>query len=282
VGLARRVRTEYAIEAALLGVFMLSACVFVVALEHPASPLRGALSPILRRMVIGLAMGGTAVALIYSPWGKRSGAHMNPAVTLTFARLGRLSPSDAAGYMTAHFVGGMTGVLIGSLVLGQLLADRATNYAATLPGPSGAAAAFAAEAAITFILMTVVLTVSNHPRYGGLTGLCAGALVAVYITVEAPLSGMSMNPARTLGSAVFAGDYTALWIYFLAPPLGMLAAAEVYLRRRGPEALFCAKLCHAEPCLFCEWRESGTAGQRVGGPRGRPSHRGSGASIRSG
>jgi hypothetical protein len=65
---------------------------------------------------------------------------------------------------------------------------------------------------------------------------------------------MSMNPARTLGSAVFAMDWTALWIYFVAPPVGMLAAAEAYLRRRGRDAVFCAKLCHTEPCLFCEWR----------------------------
>ena len=78
-------------------------------------------------------------------------------------------------------------------------------------------------------------------------GVCAGALVAVYIFVEAPISGTSMNPARSLASAMGAG-FGALWIYFLAPPLGMLAAAIVYGRRAG-----CAKLDHARgvPCIFC-------------------------------
>jgi aquaporin Z len=250
-----RFRAEYAIEAALLGMFMISACGFVVLLEHPESALRLTVSdPTLRRLLMGTAMGSTAIALIYSPWGKRSGAHMNPAVTLTFARLGMMAPRDAAGYVAAQFVGGVAGVLMASLVLGELLADRATNYAATLPGPRGVAIAFGAEALITFVLMGVILTVSNHPRWARLTGLCAGLLVALYITVEAPLSGMSMNPARTLGSAAFARDWTAIWLYFVAPPLGMLAAAELYVRRRGRSTVFCAKLCHAEPCLFCEWR----------------------------
>ena len=114
--------------------------------------------------------------------------------------------------------------------------------------------AFGAEVLITFVLMWVILVVSNDPRRAHLTGLCAGGLVALYIALEAPLSGMSMNPARSLASAVFARDWTALWIYFTAPPLGMLAAAELYLRRRGRRSVFCAKLYHAEPCLFCEWQ----------------------------
>jgi aquaporin Z len=250
-----RLRAEYAMEAVLLGTFMIVACGLTVLLEHPDSPLRRAISGGgWRRVLMGLGMGATAVALIYSPWGRRSGAHKNPATTLTFTRLGKVAPRDAAHYVAAQFAGGIAGVLVASLALGELLADRATNYAATLPGPAGIAAAFGAEALITFVLMTVVLTVSNHPRWTRLTGVCAGVLVALYIAVEAPLSGMSMNPARTLGSAVFAMDWTALWIYFVAPPLGMLAAAELYLRRRGSGAVFCAKLHHVEPCLFCEWR----------------------------
>jgi aquaporin Z len=135
------------------------------------------------------------------------------------------------------------------------------------------AVAFGAEALITFVLMWVILVVSNHPRRAHLTGLCAGLLVALYIAIEAPLSGMSMNPARTLGSAVFAGDWTALWVYFIAPPLGMLAAAELYLRRRGRDAVFCAKLCHAEGvrCMFCEWREEGRKGGTAKGAAAKES-----------
>lgn len=253
---------EYAIEAALLGLFMLSACGFTVLLEHPGSPAHLALpDPVLRRALMGLAMGATAVLLIYSSWGKRSGAHFNPATTLTFLRLGRVPRRDAMAYVVAQFVGGALGVLAASLTLRGLIADPATRFAVTLPGPAGLSTAFVAELAITFVLMTVILHVSNHPTRAHLTGLCAGALVAVYITVEAPLSGMSMNPARTLASALFARDWTALWIYFTAPPLGMLLAAELYLRRRGAAAVFCAKLHHRneQPCIFCEARRSSGA-----------------------
>jgi aquaporin Z len=253
---------EYAIEAALLGLFMLSACAFTVLLEHPRSPVHLAIpDPTLRRALMGLAMGSTAIALIYSTWGKRSGAHFNPATTLTFFRLRRVPRRDAIAYVGAQFLGGALGVLVASLALGTLIADHATRFAATLPGPPGIPAAFAAEVVITFVLMTVILHVSNHPTRAHLTGLCAGALVALYITVEAPLSGMSMNPARTLASALFTQDWTALWVYFTAPPLGMLLAAELYVRQRGSDAVFCAKLHHRndQPCIFCEARSSSNA-----------------------
>jgi aquaporin Z len=253
---------EYLMEAALLGVFMLSACSFVVLLEYPGSPLHRMLpDPLLRRFVMGLAMGGTAVVLIYSRWGMQSGAHMNPAVTLTFHRLGKVSRRDAVAYAAAQFAGGLLGVGVASLLWGSRLADRAADYAATVPGRAGVAAAFGAEALIAFGLMSVILRVSNHPRHARFTGLCAGLLVATYITIEAPISGMSMNPARTLGSAAFAGRWTALWIYFLAPALGMLGAAELYIRRRGAAAVFCAKLHHQNDtrCIFCHSRPSAAA-----------------------
>jgi aquaporin Z len=248
---------EYAIEAALLGAFMLSACLFTVLLFHPASPVpRLVPEPFLRRVLMGLAMGGTAVGLIYSGWGKQSGAHFNPAVTLTFARLGRIAPRDAAAYVVAQFAGAVLGVLAAMLLAGRLVADASVRYAVTVPGPAGPGVAFAAEVLISFILMTVVLEVSSHPRLGRLTGLCAGLLVATFIALEAPLSGMSMNPARTVGSAVWARDGTALWIYFVAPLLGMLGAAQLHLRRRGRQPDACAKLHHQNEkrCIFCEHR----------------------------
>ena len=93
---------EYAMEAALLGAFMVSACVCTVAVEHPGSFLRASLDDgLLRRALVGLAMGATAITLIYSPWGRRSGAHFNPAVTIAFHRLGKISTADAACYVAA-------------------------------------------------------------------------------------------------------------------------------------------------------------------------------------
>jgi aquaporin Z len=247
---------EYLIEAALLGIFMLVACTAAVLLDHPQSPVhRSVPDPFARRLVGGLAMGGTAILLIYSAWGRRSGAHFNPASTLSFLRLGRIDPRDATWYAVAQFAGGLAGVLIAAALFGPFLAHEGVRYAVTRPGVHGAGAAWLAELGMTFMLFTVVLRVSSHPRYSRLTGLAVGALVFIYITLEAPLSGMSMNPARTLASAIPARDWTALWVYFTAPPLGMLAAAELHLRLGG--RLFCAKLDH-DPrmrCIHCEYRQ---------------------------
>jgi aquaporin Z len=194
---------EYLMEAAGLGLFMLSACTFGTLLESPASPVRQALpDPFVRRFLMGLAMAVTAISIIYSPWGKQSGAHLNPSVTLTFFRLGKVASWDALFYVTAQFIGGMAGVLLAEMVLGQALAEPPVHYVVTMPGVGGPWAAFLAEVVITFLLMSVVLTVTNTPRLARHTGLFVGTLVATYITLEGPLSGMSMNPARTFGSAL--------------------------------------------------------------------------------
>jgi len=245
---------EYLIEAAGLGLFMISAFGFATLLEHPASPVHQALpNSLLRRFLMGLAMGGIAVCIIYSPWGKQSGAHINPSITLTFFRLGKVATWDAVFYITAQFIGAVAGALLATSLLSAWVAHPAVNYVVTAPGNAGIGVAFIAEVVIAFILMTVILQVSNHPRLHKLTGLCAGALIVTYITLEAPISGMSMNPARTFASAVPAHYWVALWIYFTAPVIGMLAAAEVYLRTRGAGGVMCAKLHHENPkrCIFC-------------------------------
>ncbi|MFI5176201.1 MAG: MIP/aquaporin family protein [Terriglobia bacterium] len=244
---------EYLMEAGELGIFMISACLFTSLLQYPGSPVYSAITdPFTRRLLIGLAMGATAIALIYSPWGKQSGAHLNPAVTLSFLRLGKIKSWDAFFYVIAQFFGGVMGVLISAAVLGHVVMDPLVNHAVTVPGMNGVAVAFIAEFLISFGLMTVVLTTSNHQNLSRYTGLFAGGLVAAYITFESPLSGMSMNPARTFGSAVVAHLWTALWVYFTAPPLGMLSAAEFYLYFKGGSSVLCAKLNHHnnKRCIF--------------------------------
>jgi aquaporin Z len=244
---------EYLIEAVCLGLFMLSAAACTTLLQHPSSPLsHWTATPVVQRIPMGLAMGITAIGIIYSPLGRRSGAHMNPAVTLAFYRLGKIAGSDAAAYVVAQFVGGIAGILAGEAALGGLPAHPSVNHIATVPGPAGAGVAFLFEGAISFGLMFTVLTVSNHARLAHFTGLCAGLLVAAYIVVEAPFSGMSMNPARTFGPALLAHTARTLWIYFIAPPIGMLAAAELFVRLRGREFVRCAKLHHAFDvrCIF--------------------------------
>jgi aquaporin Z len=245
---------EYLIEALALGSFMLAAALCATLLDYPGSALHAAIgSAGLRRALAGAAMGLTAIVLIYSPWGQRSGAHMNPAVTLTFWRLGKMTRYDALFYMAAQCLGGTVGVLVASGLLGAAFTAPPVRYAVTVPGAHGVAAAVAAELAISALLMWTVLRVSNSPCHARYTGVCAGMLVALFITFEGPLSGMSMNPARTLASALPAHTWTGFWIYVTAPIVAMQAAATLYQSRRGSKAVACAKLLHplTQRCIHC-------------------------------
>jgi aquaporin Z len=244
---------EYLMEAAGLGLFMISASILTVAIEHPQSPIRQSIDDaFLRRIIVGSGMGLSAIALIYSPWGKQSGAHLNPSVTISFFRLGKLTWSDAFFYILAQFVGATLGVLVSSFFLRHWISHPSVNYAVTIPGPKGESIAFGAEFFISFFLMMMILFVSNATRFPAFTGVLAGILVATYISLEAPLSGMSMNPARSFGSAMFSHNWKGWWIYFTAPPIGMLSAAELYRRTRGLRSVICAKLHHqnTKRCIF--------------------------------
>lgn len=246
---------EYVMEAALLGCFMMSACAFATLLEHPAAAGRRRIRSALgRRTLMGIAMGTTAVALIYSPWGQQSGAHMNPATTVTFLLLGKVDAWDALFYVMAQFFGAAAGVTISRLAIGSALRHASVNHVVTVPGTRGVGVAWIAELVIGFAMMLTVLFVSNNARLTVYTGLFAGALVALFITLEAPLSGMSLNPARTFGSAIVARHWRALWVYLTAPVAGMLLASAAYAAL--PLHVYCAKLdhCTGRRCIFhCEF-----------------------------
>jgi len=245
---------EYLMEATLLGAFMVSACVFGVIYGFPESPVRQAIpSDFLRQLLGGVSMGLTAVAIFYSPWGKQSGAHINPSVTLTFLRLGKIKFWDALFYVIAQFSGAVLGVLLVAQFLREQLSHPSVRYVVTTPGVRGPGVALVAEFIIAAGMMTTVLHISNHPRLSRYTGLFAASLVATYITLESPLSGMSMNPARTFGSALPSDIWEHFWIYLTAPLLGMLAASEFYLWRKGRQSVKCCKLHHDNDkrCIFC-------------------------------
>jgi aquaporin Z len=244
---------EYLMEAGEMSLYMFCTCSFATLLQHPASPVRHFfVSGIVRRALMGLAIGATLIALIMSPWGKQSGGHVNPAMTFAFYRLGKIAPWDALLYGVAQFSGAMSGVALATFLLRGAPGDGAVRYAVTAPGVYGAAVAFAAELAISFILMITVLLVTNHKRLARYTPYFVGSLYAVNITFETPLSGMSMNPARTFGPAAYGGYWNALWIYFIGPTVGMLAAGEVFLWARHGAPPYCAKLDHANDkrCIF--------------------------------
>jgi aquaporin Z len=244
---------EYCMEAAGLGIFMISAGMVTTLLESPNSPVHQAIAdPFIRRALIGLAMGLTAIGIIYSPWGQQSGAHLNPAVTLTFFSLGKVAVWDAMFYMIFQFMGGLAGVLLVLVILGDKFALPPVTYVATLPGPLGPWVAFLVEIAISFVLMLTILIVTNTMRLARYTGLFAGLLVAIYITFTAPYSGMSMNPARTFASALPGGIWMSIWVYFTAPFIGMLGASFAYQAARRGREVICAKLNHHthRRCIF--------------------------------
>src|SRR5437879_502721 len=204
---------EYFCEAAELGLFMISAALFTMLLWHPSSPVFNLIPNTFgRRMLTGIAMGSTAIALVFSPLGKRSGAHFNPAVTLAFWRLGKVKNWDAFFYVIAQFIGAIAGVFAVTLFVREALSHPTVNYAATLPGMRCVVVACIAEFVIAFVLLSVVLRVRNSRHIARYTGLFAGALVATYITLESPLSGMSMHPARTFGSAFVWHLWPCLWL----------------------------------------------------------------------
>ena len=256
-GALRKHWPEYLIEGWALGTFMVAAGLVATLLGAPASPVHRALAdPMWRNAAGGIAMGLTAIALIHSGWGKRSGAHMNPAVTLTFLRLGKIQPWDALFFVMAQVVGGLSGVLLVTALAGHAFSDPPVSYAATLPGPKGPAAAFAAEFVISALLMLTVLSLSAWGRLAPFTGVIVGCLVATYITFESPLSGMSMNPARSFASAAPGMQWHHLWIYLTAPLLGMLAGAQAFLVIAGARRVLCAKLLHplGVPCIHCGYQ----------------------------
>jgi aquaporin Z len=240
---------EALMEALGLGLFMVSAGIFGTLFEYPGSPVHRAISdPFTRRALMGLVMGLTAIGLVHSPWGRRSGAHINPAFTWTFFRLGRVRGRDALAYTAGQFAGGSLGVLLVSALLGPLFLAPPVGAVATVPGPGGLALTFACELGISAVMMFMVLTLGRS-RLARHTPFFVGALIFIYIAFEAPLSGMSMNPARSLASAWPGGTWRGLWVYFTAPVAGMFLAAELFLATAPNQG--CAKLLHQLPCIFC-------------------------------
>lgn len=255
----------YSMEAVCLGLFMVSASFFGTLLEYPLSSVHEAIqNDFVRLILMGIAMGVTASLIIYSPMGKLSGAHMNPAVSFTFVLLGKMKWQDGIFYSLFQCLGGLMAVYLMVWALGEGFTSKPVNYVVTAPGKLGVVAAFIVEIVIAFCMMTMVLVTSNQVRLSKYTGLFAGFFVMIYVIVSGPISGFGMNPARSLASAVPAMEFASFWIYVLAPFIGMIGAAEFYKRVNG--AVMCAKMHHSNfykcifDCGYCE-HESANSSQ---------------------
>ncbi len=220
----------YLSESLGLGIFMFSAGFFSILIEHPDFFIRELISiDIIRRFLIGLTMGLTALFIIHSPFGKKSGAHINPAVTLTFLRLNRISKKDAFFYILFQFLGGALGLYLLSILMPESIKHPLINYIVTIPGKEGLGIAFVLEFIISFFLILTVLVTGDNTKLSNYTSYFVATLITLYITFEAPYSGMSMNPARTFSSSIVANVWTDFWIYCTAPILAMLTAGELWL-----------------------------------------------------
>lgn len=243
---------HYVAEAAGLAFFVTCAGLLTILLEHPASPLAGVVpgSHLLRRAWLGAGMVLVVAAIVYSPWGKQSGAHINPAVTLAFWQLGKLGTADACWYVLAQLVGAAGAALLLLLALGRRwYGHPAVQYTVTQPDPAhgGWPVALGAEFVISFGMMWLLLAALHSAKLKTWAGWLLGALLGFYITFEAPLSGMSLNPARSLGTAVAANSYRGLWLYFVAPPAAMWLATVLFRRFHHGEDLACAILAGCGP-----------------------------------
>lgn len=243
----------YLMEAAELGALMLSTCCCGALLYSVDSPLLYLdLSRALRSIVMGIAIATTTFLIIRSPFGRRSGAHFNPAITLTYFCLGRVHRWDAVSYVTAQFAGGAVGVLIAREILRMSLSAPPVSYVVTVPGSHGIPAAFVGEYLLSGLLMGIVLYASNHRLFVRFTPFLVASLTIFFYTLSSSISGFSVNPARSFSSALFAWVWYGIWIYFLAPCFGMLTSAAIYSRAIGADRVYCAKVFHdmRSPCPF--------------------------------
>lgn len=246
----RRHWPEYAIEAGFLALFVLAAGV-VSAWSQGASGTLSAADLAVRRLAGGLAMGLALMAMIYSPWGRRSGAHLNPAITLAYLRLGKIGKWDACAYLLAQAGGGLLAVAV--LRSGALLpAAVPPSLLSVSIGPSNEWAAFVTELVMSAGAMLLVLFTTNHASWFRWTGVLYGLLLMLIVACAAPLSGFGMNVARLLAVDVSGGGAVVQWLNLLPPLLGMQLAVEAYRLLTGRTQVLCAKLAHNTHgrCIF--------------------------------
>jgi aquaporin Z len=221
---------KYIDEALGLGIFMFSAGFFDALINYPGLPILHWLpSPLLRRFLIGLSMGLTALYIFTSRFGRQSGAYINPAVTIIRYRLGDINKRDGIFYIIFQFLGGSLGMWLVVFLFPVWMKDPTINYIVTVPGKAGTGVAFIMEFLISLVLIVVVLMMERKASIERYAPWVVSALITLYITFESPYSGMSMNPARTFASAIVAGQWQVFWLYCVAPVSGMWYGSSLFL-----------------------------------------------------
>ncbi|OKH43746.1 hypothetical protein NIES2101_29835 [Calothrix sp. HK-06] len=200
-----------------------------------------------RLLITGLIFAGSGSLVAISPFGKLSGAHINPSLSLAFWAHGKMHNQDLIGYVFAQFIGAIIGVFLVSKLWGNYA--KSVYNGMTLPGTSySLVTVFAAEVFITFLLILSIFMFVSSRYLMRWTPLMVWLLIAIMVWQEAPISGTSLNPARSAAPALITGLWRDQWLYFIAPPLGALLAVGVFrLLPRQLDVLTC-KLYHSYHC----------------------------------
>jgi aquaporin Z len=213
----------------------------VIAMFGEGSPLAGVLpSEGWRRLITGFLFGTTGALIALSPVGMRSGAHINPVVTLAFRLMGKLDLRTTLGYVVSQ----LSGAILGALPLvawGSM--GRSVAFGATLPGEGRAiGAVLLGEVMTTFAMVVGLCVFLGFRRIRPFTPALFPFLYAAMVWAESPISGTSTNPARSLGPAIVSGRWDGWWIYWVGPLIGSVAAclACSFLAKR----ITVAKLYH--------------------------------------
>lgn len=220
---------RYLMEALGLGIFMISIALFGSILLSPLSQFTKVVTnePV-RIFILSIFMSLTALFITVSPFTKPSGAHINPAVTICFLRLGRISKKDAIFYILFQLAGGTICVLLMAVVMQSVFINPPINYAVTQPGIYGTASAFVTELVISAIFMLLILFGNDAERIRKYLPYYIASLIMLYVNLTIHVSGFSMNPARSFASALPSGIWSYFWLYCLAPVMGMLFSTECY------------------------------------------------------
>ncbi|HIJ19407.1 MAG TPA: hypothetical protein HPP58_00015 [Deltaproteobacteria bacterium] len=218
------------------------------------SPLN--LPDVVTYLIIGLFFAMGLVAVVYSPLGKRSGGHVNPAVTTAFWLNGLMSGIDTLGYIAAQFAG----AVLGAWIAFTLFDWQRLSAALALPGVnSSVLLVFFVEFMVVFSMIVAIFSFISSDNSGRFTGIVVGIYIVAATTLFASISGAGLNPARNLGPALLLGRFDYLWIYFAASALAAFAAYGFFRGATGGTQPACSKLCYKTdgPCLFnchCEFK----------------------------
>ncbi len=238
----------------------------------PSSPVTAHLTSHGARLLLtGLLFAGTGSLVALSPLGRRSGAHLNPAVTLAFWTQHKVHPHDLAGYIIAQTLGALASVALLRLAWGH--DALALHLGATQPGNGFTALdATGLETAMTASLVLMIFLFTSNARTARWTPLGNWLLVAALVWQGAPYTGTSLNPARSLAPALLAPELAHLWVYITGPLTGALLAALIFATFRNTNTLT-AKLFHDPRYPSTLGSELPTAVAHSNNTAGTPSHR---------